>query len=508
MRKISGVLLVAICFSLPAYAQDPEPGFLANPGFENEAIKSVFFFPGNWRNGVQFYDFNPSDNRGLFTLHPGDARHLGWSESQSNRDFTVEAMIDAGVNLVHMSYWGLPGTDNWAHWSPMQSSTASHDELFNAVLGKQILVAPYLESYAPTDHHDGFIFADDFPGTIADPAPLLLSRIEDLVDRYLVNPANAQWPSKWARVYDQNGLERYLLSIIHVASNKVSVTDQEFAAGFDRVADEVFDKAGIRVGFALDILPPDSYAPGSFKATPLSTGSWLAQQASVLAIQFFLPEIWTGMSNENSLITWKRAYLLSWKNTGIPLIFDLTPGYDAHIVFPSSPVYGNTQTWRDLQTQVFNDLGSQSLTFNAWNGYTEGIAGVPTLQYGNATYLWMCSHFGGNCTNSSERIPGGGIPENLEILPNPVLDHAEIRLKLAGEHIVSYKLLSSSGILLKAGEYSPPGTSSGTYPCTSPASIALPLEDVWPGVYILYVRSNKAIYTKKLLKYGAGNLPF
>jgi len=492
MHRFTGLLFATMFLFRVTIAQDPVPGFLANPGFENEAIKSVFFFSGNWRNGVQFYDFNPSDNRGLYTLHPGDARHLGWSENQSNRDFAVQTMIDAGVNVVHMSYWGLPGTDNWAHWSPMQSSTASHDELFNAAMGRQILVAPYLESYAPTDAHEGFIFADDFPGTIADPAPLLLARIEDLVDRYLVNPVNSQWPAQWARVYDQNGLERYLLSIIHVASNQTSVTDQEFAAGFGLVADDIFDKTGIRVGFALDILPPDSYAPGNFKATPVSTGTWLSQEASVLAIQFFLPEIWTGMSNENSLITWKRNYLSSWKNTGIPLIFDLTPGYDAHIVFPSSPVYGNTQSWRDLQSQAIGDFGSQSLTFNAWNGYTEGMAGVPTVQYGNATYLWMCTHLGGNCTNSAERGKGILSQGNLEILPNPVLDEAEVRLKDPGEHIISYRIVDGKGIIVKERK---------TDQISAPlASIFVPMEELLPGIYFLIVQTSRSSYTAKALK--------
>ncbi len=81
MRRFLGFLCFAILYQL-AFAADPEPGYLANPGFENEAIKSVFFFTGNWRNGVQFYDYMPSDNRGLYTLHPTDARHLGWSENQ------------------------------------------------------------------------------------------------------------------------------------------------------------------------------------------------------------------------------------------------------------------------------------------------------------------------------------------------------------------------------------------------------------------------------------------
>jgi len=492
MHRFLGILSLALFFSQFAYAQDPVPGYLANPGYKNEAINSVFFFTGNWRNGVQFYDYSPSDNRGLYTLHPGDARHLGWSENQSNRDFTVQTMINAGVNVINMSYWGLPGTDNWAYWSPMQSSTASHDELFNAALGKEILIAPYIESFAQTDDYDGFNFADDFPGTIANPAPLLLTMIEDLVNRYLLNPANSQWPTKWARVYDQNGLERYLVSIIHVASNQESITDQDFAAGFGRVAQAVFESTGVQLGFALDILPPDSYAPGTFKATPASTGSWLKQQASVLAIQCFLPEIWTGMSNESALNTWKRNYHLSWKNTGIPLIHDLTPGYDAYILFPSSPVYGNTQTWRDLQTQAISDFGSQSLTFNAWNGYTEGMAGVSTVQYGDDTYNWLCTHYGGSCSNSSERAGKNHAPDKMEVLPNPVRSHAIVRLKDHSEHFISYEIVNSKGIIMK--------TMHINHKNEPVPSIDIPMGDILPGLYFLRVRTNKSTYTTKVLK--------
>ncbi len=429
-------------------ADDPIWGQLSNPGFENQSIKSIFFFAGNWRNGVQFYDYNPSDNRGLFTLHPADARHLGWSENIANRNFALNKMIDAGANLVNMSYWGLPGTDNWAYWSPMQTSTASHDELFNAALGKDILIAPYIESFAATDDYDGFTFADDFPGTAGDPSPLLVSFIEDLVDRYLINPDNTQWPEKWARVYDQDGQERYLISIIHVASNQGSVTDQSFSEGFDHVADAVFVSTGIHVGFALDILPPDNYAPGSFKATPTATGTWLAQQSSVIAIQCFIPEIWEGSSNETDLINWRNTYQTSWKATGIPFIHDISPGYDAHIVFPTSPVYGNNQNWLDLQSQAITNFESTSFTFNAWNGYTEGFAGIPTAQYGDNTYNWLCGIYGGTCGNSTSVESQTATNDNLEVFPIPANNIITIMLYDNDASILSMNLVNISGIAI------------------------------------------------------------
>ncbi len=486
------VLLLVLSISQFSLANEPIWGNLANPGFENTPIKSTFFFTGNWRNGVQFYDYNPSNNTGLFTIHPEDARHLGWSENATNRDFAVNTMIDAGVNVINMSYWGLPGTDNWAHWAPMQSSTASHDELFTSALGKDLLIAPYIESFASTVDYNGFTFADDFPGSPSNPAPLLISMIEDLVDRYLINPVNTQWTEKWARVYDKAGVERYLISIIHVASNQNSVTDQSFAEGFDLVADAVFESRGVRIGFALDILPPDSYAPGLFKATPLATGPWLAQQNSVVAIQCFIPEIWTGMSNETDLISWKRSYHTSWINTNVPVIHDISPGYDAHIVFPASPVYGNNQTWRNLQSVEINELGSKSITFNAWNGYSEGFAGMPTVQYGDDTYQWICTLFEGSCGNSNAIFNQTNPALFLEVVPNPVSQSVIIRFKNQQEHIASYDILDGSGVLTQ---------SWSVHQMAGPASeIQINMEQMLNGLYFLIVQTDKGIYSTKILK--------
>ena len=214
----------------------------------------------------------------------------------------------------------------------------------------------------------------------------------------------------------------------------------------------------------------------------------------MLAIQCFLPEIWTGMNDESDLITWKNVYHTSWINTGIPFIHDLTPGYDAHIVFPSSPVFGNTQSWRDLQTQAINDFGSQSFTFNAWNGYTEGFAGVPTVQYGDASYNWICTHFGGNCTNSNELMKWHFRQENLEILPNPVLHHMKVHLKDQGENIISYKIVTSKGIpniVWKAENDSSPVF-----------SIDIDMGNMFTGLYLLKVQTERSTYVKKILKVG------
>ncbi|UCH13504.1 MAG: hypothetical protein JSV22_10365, partial [Bacteroidales bacterium] len=363
---IAIIFLVLLCLNLSAEG-DPVWGRLANPGFENQPVKSAYFFTGNWKNGVRFYEFDGIHNTGLYTIHPSDARHLGWSESTANREFAVNTLILAGVNVINMSYWGPPGTDNWAYWAPMQTSAYSHNELFDIALDKNILIAPYIESYAATDSSQGFSFMDCFPGTAQDPAPELIVLIEDLINRYLTNPENEAWPGKWAQIYDQEGQKRYLISIIHAASNQGGMTHQLFAEGFDNVAQKVFDDTGILIGFAIDALPPSgTYAPGFFKPSAASTGPWLVNQSSVLAVQCFIPEIWTGVSDEDSLLNWKYGFSSEWIKTGIPFIQDISPGYDAHIVFPESPVYGNNSIWRNGLSELIDDLNRESITFNTW----------------------------------------------------------------------------------------------------------------------------------------------
>jgi hypothetical protein len=458
-----GILFIFIYFNFSANSQTVW-GRLANPGFENKPVKSAYFYTGNWKNGVKFYEFDGVPNTGLYTIHPSDARHLGWSESVENREFAVNTLILAGVNVINMSYWGPPGTDNWAYWAPMQTSAYSHNELFDVAVNKNILIAPYIESYAATDSSPGFSFMDCFPGTAQDPAPELIALIEDLIDRYLVNPVNPEWPDKWAQLYDKSGAKRYLISVIHVASNQDGMTHQVFAQGFDNVAQKIFDKTGVLIGFALDALPPTGkYAPGFFKPSASKTGPILASQSSILAIQCFIPEIWTGVSDEDSLLSWKYQFSSEWINTGIPFIQDISPGYDAHIVFPGSPVYGNNNDWRDGLSQLINNLERESITFNTWNGYTEGFAGVPTLQYGDATYYWICGIFSGICDEPVNSLPAVANDEMFNLyqnFPNPFYSSTQIRYDLdVGSHI-TLKVYDSYGNLVKTMEnsFKPAGT--------------------------------------------------
>jgi hypothetical protein len=403
-------------------------GKLANPGFEGQPMKSTFFFAGSWRffaepgwyDGPDGQPLKPATNDCLFTVFPVDGdSHLGWSAQFARQEYALNMMLGAGVNVVNMSWWGPQNTDRWAFWAPMQTAPQANDQVFDAAVGKPILVVPYIEDGAPTHgvkqlncdgatfgpegHSEGYFFADTFPNSRHDPAPDLLVQIFDLVERYLVNPAKPAWREKWAQMYDLNGEPRYVIALIHVASNQ-QVTDQAFADGFGWLADRVYEQYGIRVGFTLDLMPTDMVrgpdSPIRFLADPVRTGPRLARQPAVLAIQSFIPEVHTrrcelGLGCDvkdgttdalEDLITWKRQYFTKWSRTGIPLILDVSSGYDGQRVFADSVRYGNNPRWREAQGSMLS-LPISGITGNSWNGYTETMVIAPSCTpYGHPSF--------------------------------------------------------------------------------------------------------------------------
>ncbi len=370
----------------------PEPGIwgrLANPGFENQRIITTLFFSGQARDGSERYECRADPNLSLYTVHPSDERHLNWSVTQANRTFALTQMTQAGINVVTMSSWGedfLPCGTGWSLIAPMQTAPGSQDELFTAALEEHLLVMPLIES------RNDWAFRDEFPrlrdGRVA---PGTVSQIANLIGRYLQNDSHPEWAEAWAKVYDHNGEARFAVSIIHASSNELSYGDHAgYAAGFDLLAEEVFDLTGVQVGFFIDPLPPNSNAPGEFKPYPEKTGPSLIETDAILGIQSFIPEIWiSGNPTESQQIDWKRDFSQRWSKTGVPFLMDVSPGYDANIVFPGSIQYGFSSTWLQALTEMVADFGEDGLMFNSWNGYTEGIAAVSIREFGDQYYQWL-----------------------------------------------------------------------------------------------------------------------
>jgi len=364
-------------------------GRLANPGFHNQKIKTTLFFPGQARDGSQYYECDPGPNTNLYTVHPIDNRHLNWSVSLINRDFALGRMKEAGLNTISMSSWGedfLPCGTGWSLIAPMQTAPGSHDELFEAAGENDMVIIPFIES------RNDWTLRDEFPtDTNMYVAPGAVSQIVNLIERYLLNPEHPEWASRWALVWDQSRQPRYAITLIHASSNRLNPSaHHSFAQGFDLIADEVFQQTGIRVGFFIDPLPPSSNAPGVYKPIPESTGPELLNTESILGIQSFIPEIWhPGSPTQAQLIAYKDDFAQRWSQTGLPFLMDVSPGYNASIVFPDSIVYGFTRGWQSALTQMVINYGQDGLVYNSWNGYTEGMAAVPTAEYSDRFYHWL-----------------------------------------------------------------------------------------------------------------------
>ena len=378
---------------LAAQAPSPLWGRLASRGVEGRALRTTLFFPGQAKDGSNPYGCPaaPPENLSLYTVSPADSRHLQWSSTVGNREFAIESMVDARINVVSMSTWGedfLSCEESWALWAPMQCAPRSHDELFAAAKDNPLWIMPFIESRA------NWTFYNEFPRwTDGRVAPGTVSQIIYLVERYLKDPRHPEWADSWAQVYDSAGRSRHAVALIHASSNRLGPDDHEaYSQGFDLVAEEVLAATGIRVGFFIDALPPDSNAPGSFKPSPALTGPSLLRTNSLLGIQCFIPEIWmTGSPDEDARIQWKRSFARSWRQTGIPFLMDVSPGYDAHIVFPGSARYGYTATWLEALASMVATEGCDGLAYNSWNGYTEGMAAVPlrAKDGGNLYNEWL-----------------------------------------------------------------------------------------------------------------------
>jgi len=359
-------------------------GRLASPGHDGERMVATLFFAGEARDGSMQYEFPASSNLGLYTQLPDDDSQLRWSTEPASRHLVLDQMVETGVNVVYLSYWGQRGTDTWSRYAPMQSSTFSHDEVLSAIGDRPLLVAPFIES------HSDWTFRGEFPGQPGAPSPGLVAQVSDLVQRIILEPADPAWPDRWARVYGPDGEPRLAVVIIH-ASSDTSIDSREYVEGLDAAAAAIEAATGERVGFLLDALPPGSFAPGVSFPTPANTAGPMSRSVSVLGVSCFIPEIWVDFGidqGDAKRLAWKRDFTAAWVDSGVPTLVDVAPGYDASLVFPGSVRFGHSLAWRDALAQLVDDLGEDGLVLNSWNGYTEAMVMVPTTVQGGTVSRW------------------------------------------------------------------------------------------------------------------------
>jgi hypothetical protein len=403
------LLLTISCAFSPGLVLAQVWGRLGNPGFENQQIKATYFFSGD-----------PLPDTHTYTRHPLEDFNLQWDNlhpsDEANRQSVLDQMVRAGINVIHLSTWQDDLTP-FGIGAPMQSTRQSHDELFEALGERSLLVVPFLEEYLGPAPPPIYSFKSEFP---VSGAPRTVAQIEYLICRYLMSldrsawdPGwNAQvcptlmgadpphpssnWKNHWARVYNNAGEPRYAVGIIHAASNQLGDgDDQRFAAGFDAIANTVWAATGVKVGFFLDALPwnTEGTKGADYKFLPSSdgTGPWLAKTVSVLGIAAFGPEIYLHFPDTGEVLFWKHRWAEAWFHSRVPFVMDVSSGYDGRIVFAEDWFFGLNRYWLCGLDQMVREFGAGGVVFNSWNGYTEGMAAVPTKEDGSMFYDWLTS---------------------------------------------------------------------------------------------------------------------
>jgi hypothetical protein len=430
------ILLLAGCH--PNAALHPEwRGLLASPGFEGTAMKGVYFFPGEGRDS----------QKGVYTAHPLDERDLHWNTKTETRGWVMDRMVRAHVNTVVMSYFS-----DMPQWSPMDvcssvtrrvvckkhperkfcvESASTVPEVIEAVQGRPLIIMPAIEQGNDDDCPEvpHWKFPEEFPFLpfeLPDNpddrfAPGLVARIGKLVELFRGKM------DRWTQIYDRDGRPRYAVQIIHVSSDVIDqkvgddTDDKQFAKGFEDVAAVVSKRYHVDIGFMIDTVGTDCRR---YCAFPEEAGAALERTPSVLAVQGFASEVFSGLiinsdvkncvktesglcephdnnrDNLERLATWKRDALQHWISTGVPVILDVVNGYDGRYVFGGTeekpnPVgfWGDNlnyteDRWRNWMSEL-KGLGIKGIVVDTWNGYTEGYATVPSIEHGQTVYNWL-----------------------------------------------------------------------------------------------------------------------
>jgi hypothetical protein len=128
-----------------------------------------------------------------------------------------------------------------------------------------------------------------------------------------------------------------------------------------------------------------------YLANPTSAGA-LNQISAILAIQMFIPEIYDSAVAEDQIFEFKSLLLETWRDSGVPVLLDLAPGYDGHLWNPGSKIWGNNDLWRSRLTSLWTDSPKNAyvgICYDTWNGYTEGYVAVPNDRNNFDDFRWI-----------------------------------------------------------------------------------------------------------------------
>lgn len=352
-KKLIGFLMISltvIIVILVGCDRDKDPintieeesawGKIANKGIEGQKIATTLYFPGTPRDVS------------LYTAHP-----LPDETGFSDKDISLQLkrMKSIGINSVQISFFGR----NYAEGSgylPMYASSGNvvgdvlntYNSLIRKIEQENMFFFPLIEV------SDKFLFAFEFPDNLDN----MINRISWWMENFGNSP-------NWLEVYDKNGQPRKVVSLIETIK-LAPYNSLAFSNGFKNVAERIYDKYKINIGFAIDPtrLPPEGGVNYGPQPSELKNNDY---------ILIILPwDITADGGNESEKIDWAKNFLKKWRDNNYPVVSFVIPGYDGHIVFPNNQIYGKTDAWRESQKELADpEFGSAGVSVGPWNGWTE-----------------------------------------------------------------------------------------------------------------------------------------
>ncbi|MDO8269445.1 MAG: hypothetical protein Q7T54_02130 [Candidatus Levybacteria bacterium] len=313
-------------------------GKLVNSELSNDITRSAFFFAGP-----------PNPDSLLQNLHP----NIEWRDDSIDEIFNN--LKNTGINSIDLSWWGY--NDEFKKYSPTLCTDKVIEQVFDECEKRKMLVSPVLE-VSPE-----FEFWKDYPYDTA--------KLEDRIEYFV-----AKYGSKdnWQKMYDRKGESRHVIKLIETIHG-AKIDPVVFAQGFDRVAKNIFEKTGAKVGFVID--PTPLPVGGSHEGPDPGT---LKHTESLLAVNPY--NLFSDGVTENERIMNAEKTLAFWHDSGIPVIASIISGFDdTHFRTPGQK-YGYNEEWYSKIAELARKYHTAGIRLDNWNAVTEGSTFASTEEHG------------------------------------------------------------------------------------------------------------------------------
>ncbi len=266
----------------------------------------------------------------------------------------------------------------------MYDTTDSIEQLFKAAEEKDMLVVPTLEP--------SVTYMSDFQYNI-DP---LKNIVKTLLEKYGNHP-------NWLEIYDAEGNARKAIHISQAIALPAGqyTTDQEetytvshddYRNALDSLSEyfSLPENGGYNIGFLLDVtaMPPDRFMHGWF----FPDADYLSEMETLLGVSIFglpfnqqvlrdekeLSWVWSEDLEpiEDHFVRKGKEWLEKWKDSGLPIIPDVIPGFDDRWRRAFN-IFGDNKIWRQRFADLVFMYNTAGINLTIWNGFGEGYVWVP-----------------------------------------------------------------------------------------------------------------------------------